>query len=186
MRLGIDVDGVLADHVGAFCADLRDDYGVDLRPGDLVTWDVTVPGLGDDVQTAIDERTADPKYLRSLDSIEGAPKAMNRLGEMGIERVIVTHRPPETHDATQDWLRENDIPYDEYDADVPKNKGEADVDALIDDYHGNVTDALEAGLDAYLLLRPWNRRYSDEIDSDDILTDWADALDVFGRSSRLG
>lgn len=179
MRVAIDVDGVLADHFTPFCRQYCEETGVPLRPSDLPTWDVTLPDTDADVLSLVDDRLESPAYLESLDPIPGAVESVRRLERDGHETVIATHRPAHTHEVTEAWLNEHGIPYSEYVYDVPANKGTLDVDALVDDYHGTVADALSEGVDAYLLLQPWNRQYAAEIPRTQIATSWREIRSAF-------
>jgi hypothetical protein len=60
---------------------------------------------------------------------------------------------------------------------VPDNKGALAGDALIDDYHGNIGDALSAGKTRVLMQQP----YSDPaaVDGARVVDSWADVIRLF-------
>lgn len=159
MRIGIDVDGVLADHLGGFLREYRERTGITLAPEDLHTWDVRLPRSDDTLKRLVDDRLAEETFLAQLDPIPDAPAGMRRLARDDHELVIVTHRPPDTHPTTKAWLDEHDIPYDDFVHDVPEQKGTLPLDVLVDDYHRTIADAPDS-VTALLLLQPWNRRYA--------------------------
>lgn len=178
MRIAVDVDGVLADHLTPFVTDLEAETGFELRPEELDTWDLPLPGGETDLLTAVTRRLADPSYIRRAPVVDGAVEGVERLRERDHEVVVTTHRPAHTHSVTREWLADNDIPYDEYLDDVPENKGEVGADLLVDDYHGNVRDAIDAGWAGLLFRQPWNRLYAAEFDHRQIVDSWEQVPDA--------
>ncbi|AUV82419.1 hypothetical protein C2R22_12845 [Salinigranum rubrum] len=179
-RILVDVDGTLAWQLPRACQYLGEEYGVSLQPEDVTAWDYRIPGhddhdhIGDLIFEAF---RRDPAwYFGGMEPLPGAADALARLGE-DHHVAIATHRPPETHDHTRVWLRDHDIPYDEFVEQVPENKAELQGRALIDDYHGNVADALAAGMDGLLFSQP----YSDHAacDGATVVDSWTDVLAAF-------
>ena len=179
-RLLVDVDGTLAWQLPRACQYLDEQYGVSLAPEEVVAWDYAIPGhdahdhIGGLIVEAFER---DPEwYFGGMPPMAGAADALARLAEE-YHVAIATHRPPDTHEHTRRWLREHDIPYDEFVEDVPENKAALDGRALIDDYHGNVADALAAGMDGLLFEQP----YSDQAacDGATVVDSWDDVLRAF-------
>jgi uncharacterized HAD superfamily protein len=180
-RILVDVDGTLAWQLPRACQYLDEAYGVALDPQDVVAWDYAIPGhdahdhIGDLIFEAFEH---DPEwYFCGMEPTAGAADALSTLQD-GYHVAIATHRPPRTHEYTRQWLRTHDIPYDEFVEDVPENKGALAGRALVDDYHGNVADALRAGMDGLLFSQP----YSDHAacDGATVVESWDDVLDAFG------
>jgi 5'(3')-deoxyribonucleotidase len=163
MRIVVDVDGVLAAHFKPYAAAVRSERGANLRATDLSTWDIRDGEAN--VLSTITTRLGDPAYLWPVAGVD-------RLRDAGHEVVVATHRPATVHPTTRRWLAANDIVVDEYLTDVPDNKGRIDGDVLIDDYHGNVGDALAADMKGLLFRQPWNRRYATDFDADQIVYGW--------------
>jgi uncharacterized HAD superfamily protein len=179
-RILVDVDGTLAWQLPRACQYLDEEYGVALAPEEVVEWDYTIPGhdrhahIGDLIFEALER---DPEwYFRGMDPTEGAADALARLSETH-HVAIATHRPPDTHEHTRAWLRDHDIPYDEFVEHVPENKGALAGRALVDDYHSNVADAIEAGMDGLLFEQP----YSDHAacDGATVVGSWDEVLRTF-------
>ncbi|WP_380675690.1 5' nucleotidase, NT5C type [Salinigranum sp. GCM10025319] len=179
-RLLVDVDGTLAWQLPRACQYLDEQYGVSLAPEEVVAWDYTIPGhdahdhIGGLIVEAFER---DPEwYFGGMPPMAGAADALARLREE-YHVAIATHRPPDTHEHTRRWLRDHDVPYDEFVEDVPDNKAALDGRALVDDYHGNVADALAAGMDGLLFDQP----YSDHTacDGATVVDSWDDVLRAF-------
>jgi hypothetical protein len=158
-RVLVDVDGTLAWQLPRACQYLDEEYGVSLAPREVVAWDYAIPDhtahdhIGDLIFEAFER---DPEwYFCGMEPVEGAADALARVAE-DHHVAIATHRPPDTHEYTRRWLRSHDIPYDEFVEDVPDDKGALAGRALVDDYHGNVADALAAGMDGLLFSQPYS------------------------------
>lgn len=180
----LDVDGTLCDNVPRLLTYINDECGVDLTRDAITEWSFTVPGtdrhISDLIEQALDER---PEwFLLGMDRIDGAAEAARWVAEQGHTVAIATHRPPDSHALTAQWLDENDIPYDTIIEDVPQNKGLLDGDLLVDDYHINVRNALAAGKAGGLFVQP----YSDPTACDDavVADTWSTMLSAFGRERR--
>ena len=153
----VDLDGVVADNLPRLCTHLREEYGHDVDPADVDDWAYDVPGADGHVGTVIAELMTDrPEwYFGGMDPMDGVADALAALRER--YRVeIATHRLPETHDVSKAWLAEHGIPYDEFHEMVPTDKGALAGDALVDDYHGNVADAIAAGKTGLLMRQPYS------------------------------
>ena len=72
---------------------------------------------------------------------------------------ITSHRATTSHDVTDRWLHNIDLPFDELYCSYDKiaRCQEIGIDVLIDDSPDNLERALEAGITAATLLHPWNR-----------------------------
>jgi uncharacterized HAD superfamily protein len=68
-------------------------------------------------------------------------------------------RAGEAHDATERWLQQIGLPYDELYCSYDKISRcrEIGIDVLIDDSPENLRRAIDAGITAATLLHPWNR-----------------------------
>jgi uncharacterized HAD superfamily protein len=179
-RILVDVDGTLAWQLPRACQYLDEAYGVALDPQDVVAWDYAIPGhdahdhIGDLIFEAFEH---DPEwYFCGMEPTAGAADALARLREEH-HVAIATHRPPETHEYTRAWLRDHDIPYDEFVHDVPENKAALAGRALVDDYHGNVADALAAGMEGLLFSQPYSDR--SRCRGATVVETWDDVLAAF-------
>lgn len=153
----VDLDGVVADQLPRLCAYLEDAYGHAVAPEDVDDWSYDVPGVDGHVGTVITElMTERPEwYFGGMDPVDGVADALAALRE-DYRVEIATHRLPDTHDVSRAWLDDHGVPYDHFHDAVPSNKGEVPGDALVDDYHGNVANALEAGKAGFLMQQPYS------------------------------
>jgi phosphoglycolate phosphatase-like HAD superfamily hydrolase len=179
LRVLVDVDGVIADQLPRLCECLRAEYGVDVDPTDVDQWSYQLPDVDAHIGEVIDELHAERPgwFLEPMEPVPGVVDALDRLRDHhGHEVAIATHRPATTHDLTVDWLATHDVPYDHYVHDVPANKADLAGDVLIDDYHGNVADALAAGKHGVL----FRQRYSDPsaCPGATVATSWRDVVDA--------
>lgn len=177
MKIGIDVDGVLADHYTPFCNHVRKQSNSNLDPRNLPTWDVQLPGSSKTILESIDDLLSDPQYIRQLPVVDGARKGMKRLCDSPHEIIIVTSRDARLHSVTADWLDRNGINYDGFAFKVPENKGHLRIGVLLDDYHGYVRDAWDAGVHSVLFRQPWNKFYSANFPPQRVVRSWDEAVD---------
>jgi len=179
----LDVDGTLCANTPRLIQYVRQECGIELTREQITEWSFSIPNteydIGELLHRAIDER---PEwFLLGMDPIDGAAEAARWLHSQGHEIRIATHRPPESHPITTQWLDEHDIPYDEMVLEVPQNKGRLDGDLLIDDYHVNVANALAAGKAGGLFVQP----YSDPTacSAAVVADDWSTMLSALGRQT---
>jgi 5'(3')-deoxyribonucleotidase len=175
MRIAVDVDGVLADRIGSIVDRVTDTYGVALDPADVDEYDFSIPETDVDIHHVIEESTRDPDHLLGLDPVEGAIDGMRTLYEAH-ELVIATHRPRRIHAHTECWLRDHDIPYDEFVAECGSRKCDLEVDALIDDRPANVRAFTRRRGRGILFRQPWNDDLSDD-GPVTVVSDWAELVD---------
>lgn len=174
----VDLDGVVARQLPRLTAYLRTEYDLDVSPSDIDDWSYPLPDgdehVGDVIQRLMRER---PEwYFGGMEPADGVANALSDLrSDYRID--IATHRIPKTHDVSKAWLDDHDIPFDAFHEEVPANKGSVPGDALIDDYHGNVADALAAGKEGVLMRQP----YSDPsaCDGAHVADTWDDVRRIF-------
>ncbi|MFQ3319705.1 MAG: hypothetical protein ACI80F_001777, partial [Natronomonas sp.] len=170
---------VVADQLPRLCTHLRETYDHDVPPSAIDSWTYAVPDADGHIGDVIGELMADPDraewYFGGMEPTPGVADALGALrSDYRIE--IATHRIPETHDVSKAWLDDHDIPHDAFHDEVPADKGAVPGDALIDDYHGNVANALDAGKTGVLMRQP----YSDPTacDGAHVVDSWADVRNL--------
>ncbi len=174
----VDLDGVVAKQLPRLCTYLRREYDHEVAPADIDDWSYDVPGTGAHIGDVIGELMTDHSewYFGGMEPTPGAAKALSALrSEYRIE--IATHRIPETHDVSKAWLDEHGIGYDAFHDEVPRDKGALPGDALIDDYHGNVANALSAGKTGLLMRQPYSD--PDACDGAHVVETWNDVRTLF-------
>ncbi len=157
-RIGVDVDGVLADLAGAVC----ELYGID--PSEWDSWSAWKKmGFGslDVFHEAMDEAWFKHKEVMRTQE-ENLPQLMERLMKRHTV-MIISNRSRNTQLSQLEWIHDREIPYHVYVGNggrLPHHirKDEYPINMLIDDNPSEVERFL-ARRDRFLCLRdqPWNR-----------------------------
>ena len=164
LRLGIDMDGVIADfNAGWTWRYNRDFPGVvdrELSAADVVEWDAPV-GLThfetmDDFWSWAETCAEGRSLFYGLEPYDDALDAMWALHGDGHQIVIVTTKPPFAIDDTYDWLDRFEIPTEEIH--IVDDKTLVDCDVYLDDAVHNVEALVAARPQAavHRFIRPWN------------------------------
>lgn len=149
-RIGIDLDGVLANWLAAAFTKMYFDHGIDLLPH-VATWhpvDPKVNGLFGELIRNVD-------VYRTLMPIPGAVDGVYALLKHFGRVVLVTHRPSNTHVTTLDWLEKWGFPHLElYHSNGPKLKRARGLKLthFVDDNPDTVQDMRVSGIAGYLLV----------------------------------
>ena len=161
--LGVDLDGVVADHTRRFREILADIRGVDPEMYPLErSWDFGEWGLAPGEYADL-HRIAVMEYdmLRTMNVIPGAADALWRLSDAGVWIRVITHRLYVNwgHDKaigdTAAWLDIHRIPY--RDICFLGAKPEVEADAYIDDAPHNIEQLREHGNTVIIFEQPYNR-----------------------------
>lgn len=165
MRIGIDVDDVVADLLTPWLRRFYAQYPdkVPMGPGDLTKWELWEE-LGCTKKEIFALLTPNI-YTREVKPIPGALEAVRAIRDLGHEVVFVTackghHNGKEMFKAKCDWLDENGFTgivtqiYAVGPAFHWQSKAEVPVDWLIDDYPGNLEDFPGVRI---LVTKPHNR-----------------------------
>jgi 5'-nucleotidase len=166
MRLAVDVDGVLADHVPAVLSQLRAEHDEFTKAkSEMTHWDEPLPELNTSLKPAIEAAESEPAFIRNMPPVEGAIKGATELADRGYELVIVTARPEAILPATHEWLEAHNIPHRRKESLSTRNemKTIADAEILIDDFPGHIRDFAADGKDAILFVQPWNKSEVDAL-----------------------
>ena len=154
--VGIDVDGVLADQITGVLPRIRERHDVTLTYNDISDW--CLPIKDSDIKREILRAQEDRSYVLGMAAHEGARRLLKVVCKLH-RVVVITAR---TGDAatlwTTEWLKKNNLPYDEVIASSESKKSEHRTDVLIDDFIGNIDEFLRntTGV-AVLVDQPWNR-----------------------------
>jgi 5'(3')-deoxyribonucleotidase len=163
--VAVDLDGVLANQVVGVLPRIKEKYGVDLRYDAVVHWRLPIiPTNGRAPTNIADEIVAaqrDREYVLSMPVHEGARRMMDELRER-YRVVVLTARSGDALAWSVEWLERHDLPFDDVAGSVEAKKSLHGVDALVDDYLGNVQEFLEnTPGPAVLVDQPWNRAERD-------------------------
>jgi hypothetical protein len=169
LKVGIDLDGVCFD----FAASLRrylvaskKDADLTIQPGEPSRWEFYLDwGLEEWEFIDVCNDGVDAGYIFSGGYIDMAPSAINFIRSLGHSIHIVTDRqfgqyPETSHKATKNWLWEHDIEYDTLTFSADKTCVKTDM--FIDDKLSNYDALVAAGVDCYLVDRPWNQDPGDD------------------------
>jgi 5'(3')-deoxyribonucleotidase len=161
--LGVDLDGVVANHTRRFREIMAELRGVDpeTMPMDR-SWDFHEWGFGPD-EYAHYHRIAVMEHdmFRTMPVIEGATDALWRLSDAGVWIRIITHRlyghwgHEKAVADTAAWLDIHKIPY--RDLCFLGAKPQVEADAYIDDAPHNIEQLRAAGNTVIAFEQPYNR-----------------------------
>ena len=179
--LGVDLDGVVADHTARFreiLAELRgvppETYALE-RSWDFGEWGLSPGEYAEVHRVAVMEHD----MFRTMDVIDGAADALWRLSDAGVWLRIITHRlyvnwgHEKAVGDTAAWLDRHGIPY--RDLCFLGAKPEAEADAYIDDAPHNIADLRSFGNTVIAFDQPYNR------DIDGLRArDWSEVEQIVG------
>lgn len=149
IKIGLDIDGVLADFTKAWKA-LYDDV-VD-SPN---SWFMDYKML---------ERFEDMKYKKTLNDFYANIPVLTKPEDIPFDPCCyITSRPVPTS-VTEKWIKDNGFPQVPiYTVELRKSKveaaKEAGVDIFVDDSYGNFTELNEAGIFTYLFDASYNQKF---------------------------
>jgi len=179
LRIALDIDGVLADQVGAVLKRIEMDYGQVYRKSDVnrAHWAFQ----GRDIWMEISRLLSDVEYVLAVPVIEGSKAAVQQLA--GHELCVVTARRPEVESATRQWLDRHFPCLREYYYAKVGNKQAIPSKALIDDFDLNIVEFVKSHPDrrGILFEQPWSRngtqieQYADQVHC---CSQWQDVLEA--------
>ena len=172
-RLGIDLDGVIADFNGGWTRRYNSEFGASISADDVVVWHAPVvlthfASMSEFWRWAATSGDG-ASIFRVLDPFPGAIEAIERLA---IDHcvVIVTTKPSFAIRDTFDWLEEHCVPADE--VHIVDDKTLVDCDVYLDDADHNLQALRDARPSAAVcrFVRPWNRPHEGIAD----VRDWTE------------
>jgi hypothetical protein len=173
MRIAIDIDSTLHHYWDVLSDAARRRFGIELPYDEQFTWGIT--RLRDEqLSCCIDETHCDAAILAGrpyLDAVE----TVNGWAQQGHFIHITSHRKQGAHPATERWLTDIGLHFDELYCSFDKigRCVDIEIDLLIDDSPINLQAALDRGIGAATILHPWNQ---DLCETEDIVCgrDWAE------------
>lgn len=188
LRIAVDFDGVLFDHVPYVLRGFRDRLGIDLQAEGLRHWDYYHYRA---VQDADIPLSAIRQVLNDIETDEALhqepPRDRNAaivMGEWianGHQVDIVTARAQAAEKATRTFLESHQIPHHGLVMEARRKTG---YDLLIDDAPHNVLMAAAAGGRALLMDHPYNRDVPAERNPLRVC-DWQDVAQVAAPYTTL-
>jgi len=152
MRVGLDIDGVLCDHVAGLCEWIKHKYDISLKPDMVTEWDLNFGPSS--VARELEIAYCDDAFVKSLPTLDGAQAAVTSLSSLsGVTLCAVTSRDPATQSCTRQWL---DVHFASLPLVYSKTKADVSLNVLVDDYPPLIKQCVDAGVTGILLVRPWN------------------------------
>ncbi|HEV3319693.1 MAG TPA: hypothetical protein VG053_08195 [Solirubrobacteraceae bacterium] len=172
MRIAIDIDSTLHHYWDTLSEIAVRRFGIELPYEEQFTWGITRL-KPEQLRICIEESHCDERILAGI-PYPGAVETVRRWHDADGHYIHVTsHRDPCCASASERWLREIGVPFDDVCCswDKVSRCGELRIDVLIDDSPLNLKAALERGIAAATLAHPWNR---DVCEEEDVLVaeDW--------------
>lgn len=173
MRLGIDMDGVMCDFNAGWMRLHADEFGTDLQPEMVTTWNGLHQLAGfadmDAFWRWAQETEIRPSIFRHLELFPGVIETMERLVGAGHEIVVLTAKPDWAIPDTLRWLADRRVPTREIHFLYDKHRVGCDV--YLDDAPSVLQALVRTWPDALVcrMVQPWNRPLEGAVD----VTDWA-------------
>ena len=162
MRIAIDIDSTLHHYWDLLSATARRRFGVDLPYDQQLTWGITRL-RPEQLHVCVEETHCDAVIAEGR-PYPDAVETVNAWAEAGHFIHITSHRHVRAHDATERWLHEIGLRFDELYCswDKVSRCAEIGIDVLIDDSPVNLLAAMERGIVAATIVHPWNRDVCEE------------------------
>src|SRR5918912_548292 len=156
MRIAIDIDSTLHHYWDVLSAAAKRRFGIDLPYEEQHTWGIT--RLRQEQLTLCIEETHSDAVILAGRPYPGAVETINAWHEAGHFIHVTSHRHGRAHGATEQWLHDIGLEFDELYCSFDKvaRCREISIDVLIDDSPLNLERALEAGITAATIAHPWN------------------------------
>lgn len=168
MRLGIDLDGVVADFNTGWMTRYNAEHGTDLHPTQIAEWDaMMVHGHFRDIDEFWEwaRNDAGPGLFRHLPVYPDALETLDRLSK-NHDIVIITTKPEWAGPETFEWIGEHRIPTTE--VHITGEKWRIDCDVYLDDGPHNLESLVVERPDRTIcrFVQPWNTPVEGTIDID--------------------
>ena len=154
MKIAVDIDGVLADQVGAVLKVIEREYGLKYSKSDIDRAHWSFGGI--EIWTEIGKLLADPEYVLQVPLIEGSQNALKQI--FGPDVGVVTARRPNAEVATKQWLSAHFPSLKQYHSARTGSKHNIPSDVLIDDLDMNIVEFVKSDPNrrGILFQHPWS------------------------------
>ena len=155
-RIAIDIDSTLHHYWDLLQRVARERYGVELPYEEQRGWGITA--LERDALVHCVEETHSDENIEAGVPYPGAVETVRAWHERGHWIHVTSHRPGRSREATERWLHDIRLPYDDLHCSFDKVSRcvELGVQLLIDDSPVNIARARDEGIVAATILHPWN------------------------------
>jgi 5'(3')-deoxyribonucleotidase len=185
MRLGIDLDGVVADFNAGWIRRYNRQYGTELPLDSVQSWDA-IPSL-----THFEDMGQFWKWAQDHDGhtlfrhLEPYPEALETLQHLTHRRhqvVVLTTKPPWAVPDTFAWLAEHRLPTRE--VHILEDKWRVDCDVYLDDAPHILRQLVRHRPERLIcrFVRPWNQPIPGTVD----VADWPGFTQAVLRAGQRG
>jgi uncharacterized HAD superfamily protein len=181
MRLGIDLDDVVAECAVPYLRKFAQEFGVQLPPEPGWQTLAEITDVSPEEKDRFRIRTYDGTFFDDLEIYEDCPAVIDRMVSAGHEIYFITARAERRRVVTETWLRDKGVleharavhlrPQGDFDPARPRGRYDADssarykvrlaqeleLDAFCEDDRTISVALGEAGIRVYLFDHPWNR-----------------------------
>ncbi len=180
MRLGIDLDGVVANFTKGWMGFYNRQFGTDFVVGDSRNWNdlVNLTHFQDidefwEWSSDLDGRSV----FWHLETFPGAVEAVRSLAEAGHEIVVLTTKPDFAVEDTHEWIERHGIPATEIH--ILADKWRIECAVYLDDGPHVLPGLVEHRPDSVVCryVRPWNQPVTGAID----VKNWVEFREVVDR-----
>ncbi len=159
MRIGVDIDGVVADSYPAWLQELNRHYGKQITVLEDYEMHLVFDVPFDDMNNFFVENV---EYLLSMPKpIQGAKESIEKLIQEGHDIVYITARRPEEEEITRDWLKKHGIPHETVLFSGFNSKVELvrqwQMQAFVEDHSVNARGIAQIGVPVFLLTTSYNK-----------------------------
>ena len=162
MSVAVDLDGVLADTITAFCSILNKRYSTHFTVESFDRWNAwqNAQITENEFFRILDEAWFDWKSIPPIEpNLSEKVTQLHKFGRLD----IVTGRSEETVTHARTWLKEHNIPFDDFvRTQSTRAKIKLNYDLFIDD-SAELMALIASTLDSHGILytQPWNRKAPD-------------------------
>jgi len=172
-RIAIDIDSTLHNYWDVLSAAAKKRFGIDLPYEEQHTWGIT--RLKEHQLRLCLAETHCERAILAGRPYPHAVETVNAWHADGHFIHVTSHRTNEAQQATDQWLHQIGLRFDDLrcDRDKVARCQELEIDVLIDNSPLVLEAAIEAGIQVATIVHPWNR---DLCDTEDIVcaADWAE------------
>jgi uncharacterized protein len=164
MRIAIDIDSTLHHYWDILSDVSRRRFGIELPYDEQFTWGITRL-RPEQLELCIEESHSEQHIVES-DPYPGAVETVRRWHSEGHFVHITSHRSDRCQAATERWLQQIGLPFDDLHCSYDKVSRcvELEIDLLIDDSPENLASAIDRSIATATILHPWNRELCEEED----------------------
>ncbi|HKX73873.1 MAG TPA: hypothetical protein VJR05_00575 [Acidimicrobiia bacterium] len=183
MRIGIDLDGVVADFNTGWIRRYNQQYGAELPLDSVKSWDA-IPSLTHFEDMGQFWRWAQDHdghtLFRHLEPYPGALAALDYLARQRHRVVILTTKPPWAVPDTFAWLAEHRLPTRE--VHILEDKWTVDCDVYLDDAPHILRRLVKQRPDRLVCryVRPWNQPVEGAVD----VAGWTEFTEAVRRAGQ--